>query len=156
MDFGRHDVRPAMRAAKAHVERVVAGSVNQSKFWRGIDFVEPTFAPLPKGHEDRIHVATSLGQAVLVPCGARGVAPAFENLLTDQMLQTLSQNTARDAEVLLEIVESPNAKKGFLKHGEGPGIAKDVEHSCDGDGAMQCGGLGHLWWLSKTDWSKST
>ena len=71
------------------------------------------------------------------------VLPLLDHAVLDQSLQPRRKDVARDAEVLLDLVEAVRAQKELAQQEHTPCVAKDVERS----GNRAGGGIS---WLAPT------
>src|SRR6185436_5509601 len=88
--------------------------------------------PLHQRDDRRPQLDALLAEAVLEALGALLIALPLEQALVDEALEAVREHVACDAEVALEVVESPDAEEGVAYHEQGPSVPEDFEGACDG------------------------
>ena len=88
-------------------------------------------APPHEVEDDGVEVAAAVGEPVLVPGRALGVAVALENAGVDQALEAVGEHVARHAQAALEVVEAPDAAEGVAQDEERPAFADELERARD-------------------------
>src|SRR5262249_25673067 len=73
-------------------------------------------APMHDGHDHWVEVESSLRENVFIACRAFLIFRFPEHTETHELLQSLSQKMASDAEPRLEFLEAAYAKKAFAEN----------------------------------------
>ena len=121
-------------AADHHgVHVVVAGRVVQDQ-GRAFGAGKPALAPGGHGGEDRVHLATLVGEPVLVAAGVLLVLVPGQECVVDQAGQPPGEDVAPDAQSRLEVVEAARAEAGLADKQQVPVVAEHVGAAGDGAG----------------------
>src|SRR5262249_54085797 len=88
-------------------------------------------APLLEADDRREQGRALVGQAIFVTQRPLAIGRLAEDAGLHQLLQPRREHVARDAEILLEVVEAAHAVEGIGHDQQGPRFADDVE--CGGD-----------------------
>src|ERR1700676_2633339 len=91
----------------------------------------PAIAPAHQGDQHRQELPALLAQKVLMALGALLVGARREDPFTDEGRQAVGENVRRDAEVLLELAEPPDAVSDVPHDQRGPPLADYVERVGD-------------------------
>ena len=81
--------------------------------------------------DDRPESATGGGQFVEMPAGMSGIKAALEDALVDESAQTIGENSPRDVEVRLEVVEASYPVEGIAHDQQRPALADYFEGTCE-------------------------
>ena len=120
----------ALGAADPRLDVVsAAGVVEVGR--RSVIIGRPTVSPRQKDHEGWDEVSTLLGEHVVVADRMVLVRTALKYTVFDQRLETLGEDLARDAEVALDVVESPQAHRDSRDDEGRPPLADDVERASE-------------------------
>ena len=88
---------------------------------------EASVAPRGEDDDDRAKRAAEFGEDVLVARWVRLVLAPFEQAAGDESLESAGEQTRRDAEVVLELVEAGVAVEGVVEDQQGPPLADQPE-----------------------------
>jgi len=81
--------------------------------------------------DDRPESATGGGQFVEMPAGMSGINAALEDALLDEPAQTIGENSPRDVEVHLEVLEASYPVEGVAHDQQRPALADYFEGTCE-------------------------
>jgi hypothetical protein len=88
-------------------------------------------APLHQRDQHRPEVYALVGEPVLEALGALLVGALLEDPLVDEAPQAVGQDVARDAEVILEVVEAPHAEEGVADDQHRPAVPDPLQRAGD-------------------------
>ena len=84
-------------------------------------------SPRSENDDDRSKERPSFGEDVLVARWVRLVLAPFENPAGDETLEPAGEQTRRDSQVVLELVEPGVAVEGIVEDQQGPPLAHEAE-----------------------------
>ena len=83
-------------------------------------------APLHQADQHRLQIHPFASQVVFEAWRVRLVLALLDQTVLDQSLQPRSKNIARDAEVIVYLIEAVRTQKELAQHEHTPGVAEDV------------------------------
>ena len=120
----------ALHAAAAVVDQPAAHLV-ADQHRRALGLGQVAVAPVHHGDHHRPQVEPLLGEEVLVAGRALLVRALLEDVLLNQPREPVGEHVARDAEVVLDLVEAPAAVEDVADDEQRPALAEHLEGACD-------------------------
>lgn len=93
---------------------------------------EVSVSPLQQAGDHGLQIQALTGQVVLEPRRVFLVLTSFQHAVLEQALEARCEHVARDAEMLLHLVESARTQEELAQDQQAPGIAEHLQGAGDG------------------------